>query len=440
MPPNIQNSLGWLGLQLRAQRERDLQEQSFQREQMAREDRQTEIQNSMAIGKQVAQTMGDAENRKLQLAAMLQKAAEDRALREQLAEKSDVRIRRNQDLMNEDRDQGRDLEIQKFGENVRQFEERLAQVERIAATKAMTDRDPTGAPVATVDSGSLVRGVTPPQAPPSDVVRFTPGELSKAQEDFRKAQGMLPTINEYVTSFQSLKPGDIDASKAQPVPIIGPLLKGAGLPSSANELQRERANKGIVGSIANAVMGEPTQEEVAQVGRQAKHVSASQKFKSDYARLVSGLTVTEQEQKRLDEITAKINSQEFENRPEFQAEAINQFVQTYNDILGNMEADLKVGGSRVGRRAYQVALPGAVAAPVAPTEVAPPPPAAPTSSGGSSAFVPNQELMALAAADPVVSRKLREAEARLPPGLPPEKRMAALQILASKLIPKPVSP
>lgn len=359
MPPNYQNSLGWLDLQLRADRLKQQQQQDFQREQMTREQSQQDIQNALAVAKHREAARTSSEDRKLQLAAMLQKAAEDRALREQLAEKSDVRIRRGQDLTNEDRDLGRGLGFQRLEENAKQFEARLAQVERIAATKAMTDRDATGQPTANVDPKALVAGVSPPAPPPSDVIRFTPGERTKAQEDFRKAQAMLPTINEYTSAFQNLKPEDFDAAKAQQVPVVGGALKTLGLPASGEDLQRERVNKSITGSLANFFLGEPPPEDAAQVKRKAAFTSAAQKFKSDYARLVSGLTVTEQEQRRLDEITAKINDSQFENNPEFQAAAINQFVQTYNEILANQEADLQAGGSRLGRRAYQVGLPGA---------------------------------------------------------------------------------
>lgn len=71
MPPNYQNSLGWLDLNLRADRLKQQQQQDFQREQMSREQQQQDIQNALSVGKLRFQTEADRENRKLQLADMM---------------------------------------------------------------------------------------------------------------------------------------------------------------------------------------------------------------------------------------------------------------------------------------------------------------------------------------------------------------------------------
>jgi hypothetical protein len=90
MAGEYRNSVGFLDLQLRAQREKDLQQQAFQREQMAREDRQFEAQNSLALGRQAALAFSGAQDRKLQLAAMLQKAAQDAETRKALQDAKDA--------------------------------------------------------------------------------------------------------------------------------------------------------------------------------------------------------------------------------------------------------------------------------------------------------------------------------------------------------------
>ncbi len=104
MPNNYKNSLGYIALQLKAQdegrkAEAAIREQEFERENAARQ----EAMNVKTIG-QTFDNFNQSENRKLQLAAMMQKAEADRASREMLAGQRDETTRRGQDLTNEDRD------------------------------------------------------------------------------------------------------------------------------------------------------------------------------------------------------------------------------------------------------------------------------------------------------------------------------------------------
>lgn len=76
MPPNIQNSLGWLNLQLRANQLQQQQQQAVQQQAFDREAKQQDIQNALGFARHEMAAQDASETRKLQLAAMLQRARE----------------------------------------------------------------------------------------------------------------------------------------------------------------------------------------------------------------------------------------------------------------------------------------------------------------------------------------------------------------------------
>lgn len=76
MPPDYRNSVGFLGLQLRANKLQQEQQQAIAQQAFDREAKQQDITNAMSMAKQNLAGLDAAENRKLQLAGMLQKAKE----------------------------------------------------------------------------------------------------------------------------------------------------------------------------------------------------------------------------------------------------------------------------------------------------------------------------------------------------------------------------
>lgn len=451
MPTDYRNSLGYLALQLKADRLKQQQAEDFQREQISREESQRGVDNALAIGKQQMALDANRDNRQLQLADMLTRVKlqeEGKTARQddKQAYEADKMAAQVAKLVAERMKNKAQISLiqeqtRTVGADDKRQDLQLAQDAQIAATNAGTKVGPDGKPILQVDPSALLPGVTPRPEGPSDVIPFTASERTKAQEDLRKAQAMLPTIQAYTQSFQSLKPEDFDAAKAQKVPIIGNLLEKAGLPASGEDLQRARVNKNITGSIANFFAGEPTQGDREQLQRKDAYTSAAQKFKSDYARLVSGLTVTEQEQKRLDEITAKLADSAFENDPVFQAAAINQFTQTYNEILANYEADLKDGGMRMGRRAPAIVLGAQSTQTTLPqTPVGqrrePPPQTVPgpldTQEDPAAA---RKRRIEIGRTNPEIKAKLKAARDALPPDMSPEQKGEALHKILEQLVP-----
>lgn len=225
MPPNIQNSLGWLDLQLRSQRLKDQQQQDFQREQMTREQGQQDIQNALAVGTQRMRAQADGENRKLQLAAMLQKAADDRALREQLANQTDTRVRRGQDLTNENQDLSRGLNQDKFdysklqdaiANGVRAYVAQTGRMGVVNPTNPLTGEKPyqfgpeminppsTG-PEAPPATDRLPPGVTPTPPPKPGEITLTKKQKEEGQAKIGGDIEDLKDLDEAITTMEGPK-------------------------------------------------------------------------------------------------------------------------------------------------------------------------------------------------------------------------------------------
>jgi hypothetical protein len=299
--------------------------------------RQDDQQESVAakVAAQVSKTLADeelAKERAKEIPLESQRKADDLAFR------ADAMANTNQD-----RDAQRELERQ------------------IATTKAMQDRDAANQPTATV-TGGLLPDVSPPSgatATPGVIPFANLGERAKAIEDLRTAQKFLPVLNAYTASAARTKPEDYGkAQGGNPLGFLGPLLNKFGAPKNLNELNSERVNPGVVGGVANFFMGQPTKDDKDAAIRQGQFKASAAKFKSDYNRMVSGLTVTEQEQARLDDITGRIEGNDFANDPVIAQAAVEEFNKTYSEILKNMEDDINRGGLQTGRRPAQVRLPG----------------------------------------------------------------------------------
>lgn len=458
MPPNYQNSLGWLDLNLRAQREKDLQEQAFKREQMAREDRQVEAQNSLGIGKIAAQALGDSENRKLQLADLmarvkLQEEGKDRrqddkqnweqpkidaAVQKAMAEAEYKKAQTAEVPLESGR---RDANVaSQVAERGTRHDDRRYNADMGFAGKLMA-RDPnTGQQMSTMAPGGKVAGIAeslglvPNLAPPGEVF-VSKDERKAAGKDFGEAYQELQDSEDAIKQVRGAKKeffnpvaGGTDVTFPKVLPFVG----GKKTHIGGNAWKDLEANAGSL-----------TPEQKADVNQRRATGQAIRKLTQSYRKKMTGAAFSDQESKDyLATIVGMDVEDPFSIDQDLLASALERtrdHIKTRTALLehikntgrapsnmttmtnAELEQYLAGGGSEAAQQGIR-REPSA--------ELAPGP--AGTQETPEAA---RKRRIELGRRDPAIKAKLKAARDALPPDMPPEQKAEELHKILEQLVP-----
>lgn len=407
MPSDFRNSLGFLGLQLKAKRLEQEQQQEIATQQFQREAQQQDFTNALAVGKQNLAGLDAAENRKLQIATMLQNA-----------QLSDATKRRGQDLTNEDRDSMRGLKESQ--DAIKNEVTRLAAIEAerhhkasegTADTRNMVaftgqQNSQTGAArnqvIETNDAG-LPTKVAPAAGPPPGTTPISKPTRAKEEQEIAGLGDMAPYFTRLIERLHQPESAQYFGVEegGVAIPKDMPLVGGLHLPGS--NLKHTLPSMGI--GSAKEVAAAKGYNEIKQMMSDLENAKVLEQ---------SGKVVNVEELGRVQEAMGRLRNAPFSTKLEIMLPALEQAYES-----------LRSAYARKNQQLQQGYMPGTL------PEAGRAPP---------GAFVPNKDIMTRAAADPVVSRKLRELEARMPKSATPEWRAQALQHAAEAYLGQVVSP
>jgi hypothetical protein len=321
-------------------------------EQYGREAQQQDVANTLAFMKHDEAARTASEDRKLQLAAMLQKAQEDRALKEELAGKSDTTKRRGQDLTNEDRDMMRSLKEEQDKIKAAMAERKQNEVERhnpVAEGNAAAgnmvqyagqQNAQTGAPrnqvVETSPETGLPTKVAPAAGPPPGSTPISKNTRAKEEQEVAGMADLAPYFTRLIDRLhqpESAKYFGIEQGGVA-IPKEMPLVGGIHLPGL--NLKHNLASLGI-----------GSEEEL----KNAKGYNEIKQMMTDLenARVLeqSGKVVNQEELGRVQEAMGRIRNAPFSNKIEIMLPALEQAYQA-----------LRAGYARKNQQLQQGYLPG----------------------------------------------------------------------------------
>jgi hypothetical protein len=423
MPSDPRNSLGWMDLQLRANRLQQEQQAELQRQQFNREAQQQDFTNALAVGKQGLAAKDAEETRKLQLAELLQRtklmeAGKDRRLDDKQANdkpEQESKVTKNNaqaglataqanSVSVDDKEAERHHRADEQGTLRGQDMSLLGK--DLAWNPVYGDRDPAASQ--RVHSILGLRELTPPDP---NLVRTPKSEVGKVFNDVRQGQNSQIDVDTAIAGLDKADASDFG-------------VRGSRLGFNAPIVGRVNPNtiQDIIGSVKKAA-GDDKNPDSAATQRRALIEQSYGRQVANTIRYLSGLASSDQE-------AARIFAQ-FGVKPDDSGKI---------DIFG---ADLDTLKTAMGaakeyiskKKANDVAIAQQGGVKVTPE---------PQRRGGETgqAVDPTEDPAAarkrrteVARNDPAIKAKLKAARDALPPDMPPEQKAEELHRILEQLVP-----